>query len=328
MKLLISGAAGQLGQAFVQELERQPDIVFVACSRSELDITDMDNVRQLITQEQPDFVINTAAYTQVDLAETETEAAYRINQLGPANLAQVCQDFDIPLIHFSTDCVFDGHKHGPWTEADPTNPLSVYGASKLAGEQAVQQHCNKHLIFRVSWVFSEFGHNFVKTMLQLGSSREQLRVVNDQFGKPTCAREIARVVLNILPKLRNQWGVYHLAQPEVISWHGFAQAVFNTAKNHQMATKLVVKEVLSIPSSGYPTPAERPANSALDTTKLQQTFAVGISDWQQSLSQTLSALELQASKLKIEQSHKHSTEHTREYSREHSREHTGKEPSE
>ena len=300
MKLLIAGAAGQLGQAFGCELESRPDIVVVGCSRSDLDIADVNNVRQVITQEQPDFVINTAAYTQVDLAETEPKKAYLVNQTGPANLAQVCQDLDIPLIHFSTDCVFDGQKQGAWTELDATAPLSVYGASKLAGEEAVQQLCNKHLIFRVSWVFSEFGHNFVKTMLKLGSTREQLSVVNDQVGKPTSAREIARVVLDILPKLHNQWGVYHLAQPEVISWHGFAQAVFETAGSHQTGTKLILKEVLPIPTSGYPTPAERPANSVLDTTKLEKTFGLGISHWQQSLSQTLLALEPKPAKLKIE----------------------------
>lgn len=296
MKLLITGAAGQLGQAFGCELENHPNIVVVACSRSELDITDLNNVRQVITQEQPDFVINTAAYTQVDLAETETETAYLVNQIGPANLAQVCVDLDIPLIHFSTDCVFDGSKKDAWTEVDSTAPLSVYGASKLAGEEAVQQICRKYLIFRVSWVFSEFGHNFVKTMLNLGSTREQLRVVSDQVGKPTCAREIARAVVEILPKHQEQWGLYHLAQPEAISWHGFAQAVFNTAQQYQMGSKLIVNEVLPIPTSGYPTPAERPANSMLDTTKLHKTFALVLSDWQQSLSQTLAALEPQASK--------------------------------
>ena len=324
MKLLIAGARGQLGQAFVQELKRHPDIVFVACSRSELDITDIDNVRQVITQEQPDFVVNTAAYTQVDLAETETGKAHLVNQTGPANLAQVCQALNIPLIHFSTDCVFDGQKQGAWTERDPTAPLSVYGASKLAGEEAVQKLCSKHLIFRVSWVFSEFGHNFVKTMLTLGSTRTQLRVVNDQIGKPTCARDIARLVLDILPQLNNQWGLYHLAQPEVTSWHGFAQAVFDTAKRcleeycleehcleerHlieccPVSTQLIVKEVLGIPTSDHPTPAERPANSTLDTSKLQKTFGLDIADWQQSLSQTLAALAPQAAKPRTEQQDK------------------------
>ena len=193
MKLLITGAAGQLGQAFVSALKQRSDIEFIACNRNDLDITNANNVRQVITQAEPDFVINTAAYTQVDLAESEMDKAYLVNQTGAANLAQVCQQLDIPLLHFSTDCVFDGKKQGAYTENDPTQALGVYGASKLAGEKAVEQFCTKHLIFRVSWLFSEFGHNFVKTMLDLGSTREQLRVVSDQIGKPTCAAEVVRV---------------------------------------------------------------------------------------------------------------------------------------
>ena len=302
MKLLITGAAGQLGQAFVSALESRSDIEFVACSRRDLDITDVNNVRKVIDQTQPDFVINTAAYTQVDLAETEIDRAYLVNQTAVANLANICQQLDIPLLHFSTDCVFDGKKQGAYREDDPTQALGVYGASKLAGEKAVQQLCAKYLIFRVSWLFSEFGHNFVKTMLELGSTREQLRVVSDQIGKPTCAAEVVRVVLEILPalcdeldnefdqKLDSKWGIYHLAQPDVISWHGFAKAIFSQVDCDQK--KLSVKEILPIPTAGYPTAAQRPANSALDSTKLQQTFGIALIDWQQSLAETLMALEI------------------------------------
>ena len=312
MKLLITGAAGQLGQAFVSALKQRSDIEFIACNRNDLDITNANNVRQVITQAQPDFVINTAAYTQVDLAESEMDKAYLVNQTGAASLAQVCQQLDIPLLHFSTDCVFDGKKQGAYTENDPTEALGVYGASKLAGEKAVEQFCTKHLIFRVSWLFSEFGHNFVKTMLALGSTREQLRVVSDQIGKPTCAAEVVRVILEILPtlytefdsesdkNLDSKWGIYHLAQPDVISWHGFAQAIFSQVVFDR--EKLSVKEILPIPTSGYPTPAQRPANSALDSTKLQQTFGIALIDWQQSLAQTLSALEITESKNETAQS--------------------------
>tara|TARA_B110000211_G_scaffold203787_1_gene236814 strand:+ start:502 stop:1446 length:945 start_codon:yes stop_codon:yes gene_type:complete len=312
VKLLITGAAGQLGQAFVSALKQRSDIEFIACNRNDLDITNANNVRQVITQAQPDFVINTAAYTQVDLAESEMDKAYLVNQTGAASLAQVCQQLDIPLLHFSTDCVFDGKKQGAYTENDPTEALGVYGASKLAGEKAVEQFCTKHLIFRVSWLFSEFGHNFVKTMLALGSTREQLRVVSDQIGKPTCAAEVVRVILEILPTLYNEfdsesdknldskWGIYHLAQPDVISWHGFAQAIFSQVVFDR--EKLSVKEILPIPTSGYPTPAQRPANSALDSTKLQQTFGIALIDWQQSLAQTLSALEITESKNETAQS--------------------------
>ena len=309
MKLLITGAAGQLGQAFVSALKQRSDIEFIACNRNDLDITNDNNVRQVITQAQPDFVINTAAYTQVDLAESEMDKAYLVNQTGAASLAQVCQQLDIPLLHFSTDCVFDGKKQGAYTENDATQALGVYGASKLAGEKAVEQFCNKHLIFRVSWLFSEFGHNFVKTMLALGSTREQLRVVSDQIGKPTCAAEVVRVILEILPtlytefdsesdkNLDSKWGIYHLAQPDVISWRGFAQAIFERAISAKS-----VKEILPIPTTGYPTAAQRPANSELDCRKLQETFGIALIDWQQSLAQTLSALEITESKNETAQS--------------------------
>ena len=317
MKLLITGAAGQLGQAFVSALKQRSDIEFIACNRNDLDITNANNTRQVITQAEPDFVINTAAYTQVDLAESEMDKAYLVNQTGAANLAQVCQQLDIPLLHFSTDCVFDGKKQGAYTENDPTQALGVYGASKLAGEKAVEQLCTKHLIFRVSWLFSEFGHNFVKTMLELGSTREQLRVVSDQVGKPTCAAEVVRVILEILPTLYNEfdsesdknldskWGIYHLAQPDVISWHGFAKAIFAQAIFAQAVInrdRLRVKEILPIPTTGYPTAAQRPANSTLDCRKLQETFGVTLIDWQQSLAQTLSALEITESKNETAQS--------------------------
>ena len=308
MKLLITGAAGQLGQAFASALEPRSDIEVVAYSRSDLDITNTNNVRQVINQVHPDFVINTAAYTQVDLAESEMDKAYLVNQTGAANLAQVCQQLDIPLLHFSTDCVFDGKKQGAYNEDDQTQALGVYGASKLVGEKAVQQLCVKHLIFRVSWLFSEYGNNFVKTMLELGSTREQLRVVSDQIGKPTCANEVVRVVLEILPSLYNKpdkqldskWGIYHLAQPELISWHGFAQTIFTQVVINR--DRLRVKEILAIPTAGYPTPAQRPANSELDSTKLQQTFGITLIGWQQSLVQTLSALELTESKNETAQS--------------------------
>ena len=308
MKLLITGAAGQLGQAFVSALKQRSDIEFIACNRNDLDITNANNTRQVITQAEPDFVINTAAYTQVDLAESEMDKAYLVNQTGAANLAQVCQQLDIPLLHFSTDCVFDGKKQGAYTENDPTQAGGVYGASKLAGEKAVEQFCTKYLIFRVSWLFSEFGHNFVKTMLDLGSTREQLRVVSDQIGKPTCAAEVVRVVLEILARLDNtpnkkldsKWGIYHLAQPEVISWHGFAQAIFTQSVINR--DRLRVKEILPIPTTGYPTAAQRPANSTLDCRKLQETFVITLIDWQQSLAQTLSALEITESKNETAQS--------------------------
>ena len=172
MKLVITGAAGQLGQAFAAELSAQTTSTFCAFSRADLDITSAEHVNAVIVREQPDVVINTAAYTQVDPPEAGDDSAYLVNETGPANLAEACRRHDIPLIHFSTDYVFNGSKKGPWREGDATGPLNFYGASKLAGEEAIRQIHKKHLIFRSSWIFSEFGHNFVKTMLHVGSLRE------------------------------------------------------------------------------------------------------------------------------------------------------------
>ena len=294
MKLLITGAAGQLGKVFVSELKANKEIQFSAYSRGDLDVTCVDEAQTVIARERPDFVINTGAYTQVDLAESEKENAYMVNEAGPANLAEVCQRLDIPLVHFSTDYVFDGSKKAPWVEEDPTAPLGVYGASKLAGEKAIAQIHSKHLIFRTSWVFSEYGHNFVKTMLHVGSMREKLNVVDDQIGKPTSAREIVRLVLAILPKAENHWGIYNLAQPQTISWYGFAQAIFEQARSldkHYWNNHLLVSDLLPIPSSEYPTHAQRPANSELDTTKIESTFGLSIKPWQESLNETLGALQ-------------------------------------
>jgi len=294
MRLLITGAAGQLGKVFVSELKANKEIQFSAYSRGDLDVTCVDEAQTVIARERPDFVINTGAYTQVDLAESEKENAYMVNEAGPANLAEVCQRLDIPLVHFSTDYVFDGSKKASWVEEDPTAPLGVYGASKLAGEKAIAQIHSKHLIFRTSWVFSEYGHNFVKTMLHVGSMREKLNVVDDQIGKPTSAREIVRLVLAILPKAENHWGIYNLAQPQTISWYGFAQAIFEQARSldkHYWNNHLLVSDLLPIPSSEYPTHAQRPANSELDTTKIESTFGLSIKPWQESLNETLGALQ-------------------------------------
>lgn len=293
MKLLITGAAGQLGKTFVSELKARKDIQFCAYSRGDLDVTCVDEVQMVVARERPDFVINTSAYTQVDLAETEKEDAYLVNETGPANLAEVCKRLDIPLIHFSTDYIFDGGKKGPWSEDDAPAPLGVYGASKLAGERAITQIHSKHLIFRTSWVFSEYGHNFVKTMLHVGSLREKITVVDDQVGKPTSAREIARLVLAILPRAEDQWGIYNLAQSPVISWYGYAKAIFEQARgldSNFWNKKLQVSELTPILSSEYPTHAQRPANSELDSSKFERTFGLQIKPWQESLGETIKAL--------------------------------------
>jgi dTDP-4-dehydrorhamnose reductase len=294
MRLLITGAAGQLGKAFASELKANKNIQYSAFSRGDLDVTCAEKAQAVISRERPDFVINTAAYTQVDLAETEKETAYLVNETGAANLAEACVKLDIPLIHLSTDYVFDGKTKAPWREDDATAPLGIYGASKLAGEKAIAQIHRKHLIFRSSWIFSEFGHNFVKTMLHVGSMREKLKVVDDQIGKPTSAREIVRQIIAILPKAENHWGIYNLAQPQAVSWYDFAQAIFEQARsldNNYWDNHLQVSDVQPIRGSEYPTLAQRPANSELDTTKIETTFGLTIKPWRESLNETLGALQ-------------------------------------
>ena len=294
MRLLITGAAGQLGKAFASELKANKNIQYSAFSRGDLDVTCAEKAQAVISRERPDFVINTAAYTQVDLAETEKETAYLVNETGAANLAEACVKLDIPLIHLSTDYVFDGKTKAPWREDDATAPLGIYGASKLAGEKAIAQIHRKHLIFRSSWIFSEFGHNFVKTMLHVGSMRETLKVVDDQIGKPTSAREIVRQIIPILPKAENHWGIYNLAQPQAVSWYDFAQAIFEQARsldNNYWDNHLQVSDVQPIRGSEYPTHAQRPANSELDTTKIESTFGLTIKPWRESLNETLGALQ-------------------------------------
>jgi len=285
MRLLITGANGQLGT----ELTRQAgghDVL--AVDYQELDITDARAVNCCVDKYRPDAVINAAAYTAVDRAEEDRDAAFAVNRDGAANLAAACARLDIPLVHVSTDYVFDGRKPSPYVEEDAPNPLGVYGRSKLAGEEAVREACPKHLIVRTSWVFSAHGHNFVKTMLRLGAEREELAVVADQRGRPTAAAEVARLILAVLPGAEGKWDTYHLAQPDATSWHGFAEAIFAEAGAQGM--QLRVRSVRPIASEEYPTPARRPANSELDCTKFESTFGRRIRPWKESLAEVIREL--------------------------------------
>jgi len=278
MRLLIVGSKGQVGTELVRQSAHH---MIHAVDHDLLDITDARAVKLVIDEFKPDVVINAAAYTAVDKAESEPEVAFAVNRDGPKNLAVACAGLDIPLIHYSTDYVFDGSKQNAYTEKDNVCPLGVYGESKLAGEQAVQQYCPKHLIFRTSWVFSAHGNNFVKTMLKLASERDELGVVADQYGKPSSAAELARLTLDILPRLNNQWGIYHMAQPEMTSWHGFSKTIFSTARS--LGAPLKIQRVKAIATEDYPTPASRPANSTLNCKKLELTFDVSINPWATSL---------------------------------------------
>ena len=287
MKIFIAGVHGQVGQALQCQASSLGWQV-KAVDRDELDITDADAVLATIRSYAPEAVINAAAYTAVDQAEAEPDMAFAINRDGPSYIANACEEAGIPLVHYSTDYVFDGTKANAYGEDDPVAPLGVYGASKLAGEQAVRAGCPQHLILRTSWVFSAAGHNFVKTMLRLGKERQQLRVVADQFGKPTAAAELARLTCEILPKAKDRWGIYHVAQPPVTSWHGFAEAIFAEARRQGMDLK--VSDVQAITTAEYPIPARRPVNSELNCERLEAAFGVSIRPWRESLAEVIGEL--------------------------------------
>jgi len=280
MRLLITGAHGQLGR----ELTRQGgEHELLAVARDQLDITDQDAVLRCFASFQPDVVINAAAYTAVDKAESDVEAAFAVNRDGPANLARACNQNGIPLVHVSTDYVFDGSKKGSYVENDPVAPLGVYGSSKLAGEIAVEQYAAQWMILRTSWVFSAHGNNFVKTMLRLGTDRDSLGVVADQHGCPTSAGELARAIYAVLKAgWKDEYqGVYHFCQPEPTTWYGFAKAVFSEADRQGMG--LTISSVNAITTADYPTPAKRPGNSVMDCRKFESTFDFRILPWLDSL---------------------------------------------
>ncbi|MBP8157723.1 MAG: dTDP-4-dehydrorhamnose reductase, partial [Flavobacterium sp.] len=256
------------------------NIQFVFCNSSELDITDFAQCEAVFNQYQPDYCINTAAYTAVDKAETEPEKAHLINVIGAKNLAEVCKENNTALLHISTDFVFDGNKQSPYTETDLPNPTGIYGQTKRDGEIAIQQTWAKHFIIRTSWVYSNFGHNFMKTMLRLASEKETISVVNDQIGTPTYAVDLAEAILQIIATdnqqpTTNNFGIYNFSNEGQCSWFDFAQKIFEI---HNIRINLQ-----SIPTSSFPTPAKRPSYSVLDKTKIKNTFGLEIKNWEQSL---------------------------------------------
>ena len=279
MVVLVTGANGQLGQSLQFIAPNYPDIHFVFCDSKVLDITNLNNIHQVFEQYKPDYCINTAAYTAVDKAETEAEVAHLINVIGPKNLAEVCKEFDTILLHISTDFVFDGTKNTPYTEIDIPNPTGVYGQTKLDGEKAIQEIWHKHFIIRTSWVYSQFGNNFMKTMLRLASERDKLSVVNDQIGTPTNAVDLAEVLVKIISehsKLNTEhFGIYNFSNEGQCSWYFFAKKIFefNSVKIN----------LEPIPTTSFPTPAKRPGYSVLDKSKIKNTFGVEVNYWETSL---------------------------------------------
>ncbi|MFT7350751.1 MAG: dTDP-4-dehydrorhamnose reductase [Flavobacterium sp.] len=280
MVVLVTGANGQLGQAIQFIAKNHSEIQFVFCSSSELDISNEQNCKTIFSKYQPNYCINAAAYTAVDKAETESEKAHAINVIGAKNLAEVCKANNTVLLHISTDFVFDGSKNSPYSETDNPNPTGVYGQTKLEGEIAIQNNWEKHFIIRTSWVYSQFGNNFLKTMLRLASERDSLSVVNDQIGTPTNAVDLAETLLAICEyhsqnQTKTIFGIYNFSNEGQCSWFDFAQKIFEVNR--------ITIELNPIPMSNFPTPAKRPAYSVLDKSKIKEVFGLKIGTWEDSL---------------------------------------------
>lgn len=292
MKILLLGKNGQLGWELQRSLAPLGELVALDRHSTDLcgDLSKLQGLLETMERVKPDVIVNAAAYTAVDKAESEPEMARMINATAPGVLAQAAHKLGVWLVHYSTDYVFDGSGTQPWLETDTPAPLSVYGQTKLEGEQRIAEHCQNHLIFRTSWVYAARGGNFAKTMLRLAQERERLTVIDDQWGAPTGAELLADVsahaILQLLQRPQNA-GIYHLAASGETTWHGYAKHVLAQAERVQSAIKIVSKEVAPVPTSAFPTPARRPHNSRLNTAKLQATFGLTLPPWQQGVDRML-----------------------------------------
>ncbi|MCB8751678.1 dTDP-4-dehydrorhamnose reductase [Planktothrix agardhii] len=286
--ILLIGKDGQLGQELQPFLASMGSLVSVG--RDTLDLSQTQEIESLIEEIKPEWVINAAAYTAVDKAESEPELALTINGIAPGILAKTCQKLDATLIHISTDYVFDGTQSHPYLETDPTHPLGVYGESKLAGEIAIQDTQAKFAILRTAWVYGVGGTgNFVKTMLRLGKDREEIRVVSDQVGSPTWTGDLAQSIVQLMPLLNDQnYGIYHCTNSGVTSWYDFAIAIFEEAK--LLGFSLKIERVIPITTAEYPTPASRPAYSVLSGKKLANLLGNHTPQWRQGLRKMLQEL--------------------------------------
>jgi dTDP-4-dehydrorhamnose reductase len=296
VKLLLLGANGQVGHELRRSLAPLGHVVAATrdgkladggeCETADFDVP--ESLAALVERIAPQVVVNAAAWTAVDLAEGEREAAFRANAEAPRLLAEACSRHGARLVHYSTDYVFDGRGTRPYREDDPTAPTSVYGESKLAGEEAIRASGAEHAILRTAWVYAPRGKNFLLTMLRLGAERDRLRVVADQFGTPTSAALIADTTARILAHPSRASGTWHLTAGGQASWHGFAEAIFAGAVERGLLPRAPVVEAIS--TADYPTPAARPAYSVLDTTKLRRDFGIDLPDWREGLVQALDAL--------------------------------------
>jgi dTDP-4-dehydrorhamnose reductase len=295
MVVLVTGANGQLGQSLQFIAKHYPELHFIFCSSSDLDITNLESCQAVFFKTKPNYCINAAAYTAVDKAESEPEKAHLINVIGAKNLAAVCKEYSTVLLHISTDFVFDGdfskllpralpkHRERGYSEEDIPNPTGVYGQTKLDGEKAIQEVFENYYIIRTSWVYSQFGNNFMKTMLRLASERDSISVVNDQIGTPTNAVDLAEALIQIILTDNRQpttdnFGIYNFSNEGQCSWYDFAKEIFKI-NNIEIDLK-------PIPTSIFPTPAKRPKYSVLDKTKIKSTFGLEIKNWELSLKRT------------------------------------------
>ena len=288
MKILVFGASGQIGRE-VCRAAWPPRYAILPLDRKAVDITKSAAVSAMLARETPDLVINLAAYTAVDRAESEPEVAWAANCVGAAHIAGACDESATPLVHLSTDYVFDGRKTGPYREEDAVGPLGVYGRSKEAGERAVRAAVARHMILRTAWVFGAYGANFVKTMLRLAAERPVLRVVADQRGCPTAATDIAAALMVIAGHIERgeaKWGTYHFVGAGAASWHSFAQAIFDQAAPQLAACP----QVEPITTEQYPTPARRPMNSVLDCRKIEEVFGISSPPWRTALATVIREL--------------------------------------
>ena len=283
-KILVTGANGQLGMELQQLATTYPLFEFIFTTRQELPLDNLDVTSHSITKHQPQYCINCAAYTAVDKAESEKELAYKVNAEAPGIIAKACKENNVQLIHISTDYVFNGTGNVPYKEEDPTDPVNLYGDSKLQGEKMVMEFNPDAIIIRTAWVYSEFGKNFVKTMLRLMADKDQISVVSDQSGTPTYAADLAEAILKIISTLEDpahlsllttHAGIYHFSNEGNITWYDFALAIKDLSGSKC--------KVNPISTSQYPTPAKRPFYSVLDKTKIRQTFNISIKNWKESL---------------------------------------------
>lgn len=291
-RILVTGKNGQVGNELQRSLAHLGEVV--AVDIEDCDLTNTEAIVSLVEKTKPSLIVNPAAYTAVDKAETEPEIAFAINATAPKVLAAQANMLRIPIIHYSTDYVFDGEKLGWYTENDSANPQSIYGKTKWQGEKNVRAMCGQHVILRTSWVFGAHGGNFLKTILKLAQEREVLSIIADQYGAPTSARLLADATAEIAQKLLNgetgKFGTYHLAGAGETTWHGYATKVVELAYQLGIKTKVRAIDIQPIPTEAYPLPAPRPKNSKLSTDKIKASFGIGISDWSVDVEQVLKHL--------------------------------------